>query len=219
MDWATFYLVCFAVGLALSFLSLAGGFGHFHFLSRWHVPHFLGHHATASHTGGPAQVHVHGPAARGHGVSFFNFSSLMAFLAWFGGTGYLLTRYSTLWGALAFGLALASGTAGATIVFLFLVKVLLAHESNLNPDDFELIGVLGALNAAIRPGGTGEIIFSQGGARRAMAARSEAGEAIPKGTEVVVTSHRKGIAYVKRWSEIAGEDDTRLPAGESKVVG
>ncbi len=37
-----------------------------------------------------------GPEREAGKVSFFNISSLMAFLAWFGGTGYLLTRYSNL---------------------------------------------------------------------------------------------------------------------------
>jgi len=36
--------------------------------------------------------------------------------------------------------------------------------------------------------------------------RSENRSAIGKGTEVVVTGYEKGIAYVRLWSEISGED-------------
>jgi hypothetical protein len=36
-------------------------------------------------------------------------------------------------------------------------------------------------------------------------ARSDDGSAVAKGTEVVVTRYDKGIAYVRLWSEMAGE--------------
>ena len=124
MTWATFYLVCFVMGFALSLISLFGGFGDtlFHeIFPSLHIDHAgLGDGSldSAEGHGGTAGVHA----------SPFNFSTLMAFLAWFGGTGYLLTRYSGLWAVLALGLAILGGLAGAAIVFWFLVKVLLANE-------------------------------------------------------------------------------------------
>ena len=36
-------------------------------------------------------------------LSKFNFSTITAFLAWFGGTGYLLQRYTILWTLVASG--------------------------------------------------------------------------------------------------------------------
>jgi hypothetical protein len=65
--------------------------------------------------------------------------------------------------------------------------------------------MLGKVNVTIRPGGTGEIVFSQGGTRHAAGARSEDGKAFPKGTEVVITRYERGIAYVRSWEEMAGE--------------
>jgi serine/threonine protein kinase len=47
------------------------------------------------------------------------------------------------------------------------------------------------------------MIFSQEGSRRSAAARSENGSEIPLDTEVVVTRYEKGIAYVKRWDDLA----------------
>jgi hypothetical protein len=203
MSWETFYLICFLVGLALSVLSLLAGIGKIHMFSRWHVPGVSAHHA-------PSGVHVHAGGGRlatrgAQHVSFFNFSSIMAFFAWFGGTGYLLTRYSNLWVVLAFGVAMASGLVAAAIVSLFLIKVLLAHDSALDPADFDVVGVLGTLSVGIREGGTGEVIFSQCGSRHVIGARSENGRAIARGTEVVVTRYDKGIAYVRGWEEMAGE--------------
>jgi hypothetical protein len=218
MTWATFYLVCFVVGLVFSLLSAAGSAGRFHLPARWHVPHFFGHSAAprvvihthvhgavGGHAGGLAAAARAGGAARGGQVSFFNISSLMAFLAWFGGTGYLLTRYSNLWIGTTFIAALAGGLLAATAVFLFLVRVLLAHESELDPADFDRTGALGKVNVGIRAGGTGEIVFSQAGSRHTAGARSEDGKMIPKGTEVIITRCEKGIAYVRRYDEMAGE--------------
>jgi hypothetical protein len=63
--------------------------------------------------------------------------------------------------------------------------------------------VLGRVSSSIRSRGTGEIIFIQDGARRASAARSERGEPLSVGEEVIVTRYEQGIAYVRRWDEVA----------------
>jgi hypothetical protein len=41
--------------------------------------------------------------------------------------------------------------------------------------------------------------------RRVAGARSEAGRAIAKGTEVIVTRYERGIAYVSTWDELKEE--------------
>jgi membrane protein implicated in regulation of membrane protease activity len=182
MSWEGFYFGCFLVGFLFSVLSFLAGSGHLHL----HLP-----------GGAHGQVGGKGPQ------SPVNVGTIAAFLAWFGGTGYLLTRYSNVWALLALGLAVLSGLAGAAAVFWFLVKVLMADEQELDPADYDMIGALGRVSSTVRVGGTGEMIFSQAGARRAASIRSESGEAIAKGVEVVVTRFEKGIAYVRRWEEIS----------------
>jgi membrane protein implicated in regulation of membrane protease activity len=227
MTWANFYLICFALGFAFSLLSFVlGGFHwhlphglgepHVHFIPHTHaIPHFhVGHAGHGIAHAGAAKA---GTAAPGH-VSPFNPVTIAAFLAWFGGTGFLLTRFSTVWFLTGLGIAVLSGAVGAVIVLLFLTRVLMSEEEDLDPADFEMVGVLGRLSMPIRQGGTGELIYSQAGTRRTCGARAEEACAIPKGTEVVVTRYEKGIAYVRRWSEMAGEDaavDTKPAGGES----
>lgn len=216
MTWSDFYLICFAIGFCFSFFSfIFGG----HRMGRLHLPHFHGHagaHFPVAH--GPL---VHGPGApvagvartagtrvaHGSGVSPLNPPSIAAFLAWFGGAGYLLARFSALWVGLALTLSVVAGLIGGTIIFLFLSKVLMSDQEFLDPADFYMVGVLGKLSMPIREGGTGELIYSQAGTRRVSGARSEDGSAIEKGTEVVVTGYEKGIAYVRPWSQLAGELD------------
>jgi membrane protein implicated in regulation of membrane protease activity len=180
MSLESFYFGCFAIGFFFSLISFVGGF--------LHVP----------------GLHFHGTHGSGGGQnSPVNFGTIAAFLAWFGATGYLLTRYSSIWALFAFGIASVSGLGGAAAVFWFLVKVLLADEKELDPADYDMIGVLGQVSSTVHAGGTGEMIFSQNGARRAAAIRGENGEAIAKGVEVVVTRFEKGIAYVHRWEELS----------------
>lgn len=209
MTWADFYLICFAVGFLLSAISfIAGGL-------RWHLhlPHFphSGAHVAVGHTP-VAQSHVgNGTAAhagRQAPVSPFNFITLTAFLAWFGGAGFLITRFSSIWFALGLLIAMAAGLFGAAIVFLFFTRVLISHEENMDAADYEMVGVLGRISMPIRENGTGEIIYSQAGTRRTCGARSENGSAIEKGEEIVVTRYDKGIAYVQLWEEMSNEELT-----------
>lgn len=217
MTWSDFYLICFAVGFCFSFFSFIFGGSHF---GKLHLPHFHGHaHLPAAHgpvgNGGAASGQASAPQGDGnvahvhHGatVSPFNPPSIAAFLAWFGGAGYLLTRFSGVWGGLILSLSVLSGLVGGAIIFFFLTKVLMSDEECLDPADFEMVGVLGKLSVPIRQGGTGELIYSQMGTRRVCGARSDNGNAIAKGTEVVVTRYEKGIAYVRLWSELSGELD------------
>jgi membrane protein implicated in regulation of membrane protease activity len=207
MTWADFYLICFAVGFLLSAISfIAGGL-------RWHLhlPHFpdgVGHvdagHSPVAH--GNSGHGAHGHAAQDSPVSPFNFATLTAFLAWFGGTGFLITRFSSLWFALGLLISLAAGLFGAAIVFLFLTRVLISREENMDAADYEMVGVLGRISMPIREGGTGEMIYSQAGTRRTCGARSEHGVAIEKGAEVVITRYHKGLAYVRLWDEMNNED-------------
>jgi membrane protein implicated in regulation of membrane protease activity len=197
MTWADFYLVCFVVGFFLSAATFLIGGG------RVHLPHLpvLHFHAGAAHA--PASGIKTGLG--GGEFSPFNLITLTAFLAWFGGTGYLLARHSSLWFFTALALSLLSGTGGAAIIYLFLTHVLNLPGEELDAADFEMVGVLGKLSVRIREAGTGELVYSQGGTRRVCGARSEDGSAIPKATEVVVTRYQHGIAYVRPWSELAGE--------------
>ncbi|MGC2449149.1 MAG: hypothetical protein WA477_15985 [Candidatus Sulfotelmatobacter sp.] len=223
MTWSDFYLICFAIGFCFSFFSFVFGGSRF---GRLHLPHFHGHAGghlpvsqgpvtQGSSTGGHAPAAQAGGgnhAARGASVSPFNPPSIAAFLAWFGGAGYLLTRFSALWVGLALSLSVIAGLVGGTIIFLFLTKILMSDQEYLDPADFYMVGVLGKLSCPIREGGTGELIYSQMGTRRVCGARSEEGIAVAKGTEVVVTRYEKGIAYVRLWSEISGElDETNEP--------
>lgn len=178
-----FFLICFATGLVLSLLSFVGGFAHLH-LGKFHIGHSHG----PSHKGGPSAV---------------NAFTVLAFVTWFGGVGYLLTRSTVLHVAAVSLLAVIGGLIGAGLLWAALFRVLLPRERVLDDSDTEMAGVVARVSNNIRDGGgIGEIIFLQTGARRAAAARSEDGGAIERGVEVVVMRYERGVAYVRRWDEL-----------------
>lgn len=214
MNWENVYLICFGVGLVLSIVAALGGLAHFR-LGHAHVHSHvhLGHaHAGAGHAS------VHGSrVSNSHAaaVSPVNGFTLMAFLCWFGGTGYLLRHLSTLLAPIVLALSIVGGATGAWLILLFLTKVLLPHEHALTAEETETAGVLARVSSAIRPGGIGEVIFSQAGARRAAPARSEDGRPIEKESEVVVMRYERGVAYVRRWEELTGEVDSLAHENEN----
>jgi membrane protein implicated in regulation of membrane protease activity len=206
MSWTDFYWASLLVGLLLSFLSLVLGahhiqlprvFGHFHFGGHAHAGSLV------------PRVHVHGSGQNmgsGTEISPANFSSLVMFLAWFGGAGVLLRSVLHLNAVVALLGATLSGLFGAYLLYQFLRRFLLARDHTMRAADYALPGLLATVTLAIRPGGTGEISYAQGGTRKSSAARSESGGPVPLGTEVMVTHFEDGIAHVRPWSK--SEADT-----------
>jgi hypothetical protein len=191
MSWSDDYLFCFLVGATLSVFSFLAGAIHLHLPFNIHLPFH------ASHVG-----HAHG-ASHGGGahISWFNASTVLAFLAWFGGVGYLMTKYSHVEAFFIVAIATMAGLAAGWVVLRFLLKLVGPSDEPLRSEDRRVVGALGTISMTIRENGTGEIIFPLGGGRRCAGARSEDGKPIEKGAEVVIERYEKGIAYVKRWEE------------------
>jgi len=207
MTWTNLYLVCFLFGVLLSVTSWLLSVGGFHLHIHTHGAHGAHGHLAARGAAGRATA-VAGKGAGGHATTApapLNFSTLMAFLAWFGGAGYLLTRYSEVWPIAALFAAIGVGWAGAASVFWVMAHVLWSPEENLNPDDYDIVGLIGRVSSPIRSGGTGEILFQQAGARRVTGACSEDGSSIAKGVEVVITRYERGLAYVRTWADMAAD--------------
>jgi len=191
MTMETVYLIAFLFGIILSVLTVAGGFHHLH-IGRFHIGH-------AAHTHAGTNAH-----SASHGMSSINGFTVTAFLCWFGAAGYLLRHFSLLTGPLILSLAVLSGLGGAALIWAALFRVLLPRERVLTAEETAMPGVIGRVSGSIREnGGTGEIIFSQAGARRSTPARSEDGGVIQRGAEVVVVRYEHGIAYVRRFDELS----------------
>jgi len=196
----TFFLACFVFGLLFTVLSLALGSMHI----GGHFGHDLGH--------------GHGAQLEGHGdqLPLLNFSSLVGGLTWFGAAGYLLTRLGDWALPVAILGALAVGALGWYLVARF-VGLVLKGEVEMDPAVYRLEGTVGQLSISIPPGGTGEIIFQKAGSTRSESARAAASsQAIPRGTEVVITAYADGFATVQPWVEFLAERDSLTAPLEKK---
>jgi hypothetical protein len=194
------FLVLFLTGSALAVLSFVLGVGH----AAIHVPHVhvpgLPHpHAGAGHGGAPT---AHG----GGDLSVLNASTITAFVAWFGGGGYLLDTLTSLPAAAVVLGALGTGLAGAAVVAVALVRFLLpAQTAPLRAEDFRLEGTLAVARTPLAGARTGEVTYSRGGTLRCETARSADGGEIPRGAEVVILRCERGVAYVAPLDRLLAE--------------
>lgn len=205
------FVVCFLFGLTLSVISFLSGFEHVNVFD-----HIFHGHGGPGHTHGHA--HAHGGRTLGHAakgkVSPFNLAGLTMFVTWFGGGGAVLERTVAWPRPLIVALAVAIGMAGAWIVNGF-IGIFVRAESQA--PRISMVGTIARVTLSIREGGgTGEIVYTVGGARQVAGARSEGGRPIDRGTEVVVTRHERGIAYVSTWDELTagGLDAVRSEAAD-----
>lgn len=188
MDWLqALFLGTFSFGALATVASAALGFGHLGF----------GHHS----------MHLPGFHA-GHGVhpGLFNLTAVFAFLAWFGGVGYLALTGWELAAGFAFGVAVLAGVFGYAVIYLFFVRVLLPADRSMDPADYQYVGTVAQVTAPIRAGRTGEIRYVKGGVRHSEGARSADGAELLRGTEVVIARYERGIAYVQTWEAFVRED-------------
>ena len=94
MNWPQIFLGCFVIGFVLSVMSFAFGIIDMHVHFPWET-HF--------HVG-----HVESPHL--HGMGPINFATVMAFLAWFGGSGPALNSDRAIDAALQTPLAADSAS-------------------------------------------------------------------------------------------------------------
>lgn len=196
---ASLFLGCFAFGLIFTVASfLLGTFGSGHL----HVPHF--HGLLGGHGG-----HVHGGGGHSSGASLspFNVSTISAFLTWFGGAGYLLTRYSGLTAVAVVAFSGAAGIVGGGIIFVTLGRYVLPRLTEMRAEDYQVAGTVARVSSTIQAGGAGEIVYTLAGTLRADGARSVTGEPLERGTDVVILRVERGIAYVERWDSYARRNE------------
>jgi membrane protein implicated in regulation of membrane protease activity len=140
-----------------------------------------------------------------------NVSTILAFVAWFGGVGYLARNGLGAAAFVSLVIAVVGGLAGGAFIWWVLRK-LKQSEQVLDPRDFELPGTLARVTSGIRVDGVGEIVYEQQGVRQVSAARSQDGKAIPRGTEVVVLETAGGIAFVRTFDDVLEEVRAPEPA-------
>ena len=210
MEWlSTLFLGAFFFGLIFSVASLLLGFGQ-------HGLHFDGHqvdlHGGMTHAHSvPATAHVDASHATGESsaVSPWTITGMTAFVAWFGGVGYLALTEFQVAAWLSLLLAALAGAGGWRLIYL-VFRGLARSERVMDPADYRMEGTVARVSGAIGDGRIGEIQFAKGGVRRSAGARSVDNSTLPRDAEVVIVRYERGIAYVQPWREFVEEG---APAG------
>ena len=203
------YLGAFLFGLLFSALSLLLGAGHLGGHGPHHGPGPAGLHG---HVGHPAHGgHATGSTGSHHGagewtlLGALNLGSVLAFLAWFGGIG-LLTHHPLGLGSVgSVAAGVVGGAVAAIAVYVFMMRVVLPNDRALDPADYRLPGTIARVSSTIRAGGTGEVVYEQGGTRQVAAARSADGQLLARGVEVVILGCERGIVRVEPWAAFVGD--------------
>lgn len=144
--------------------------------------------------------------ADGHFSGLFNVSSILAFITWFGGIGYIARNGLGLWSWLSILIGILGGLAGGAAISWFMINVLRKNSQELDPKDWDQVGVIGRVTSSIRPSGFGEIVYEQNGIRQVATARAEGDRAIPRDTEVVVLRVERGAVIVAPFDELLAGD-------------
>lgn len=166
---------------------------------------------------GHADIHFGGHDA-GHedavgldGPGLLNMPTIMAFLTWFGGAGYIFTRSLGLAAIFAVPMAIVSGLTGGGIMFVLLARLLWPMMSKpMSRSDYRLPGTSAKVVSPIRAAGVGEIVYTKNGSRFTSGARSVNEQPIVKGSEVVILKYERGIAYVQPVDELLGENEGEI---------
>lgn len=186
----TIYLGMFLFGLAFTVLSFLLGFAE----AELPTPDFL-------------EVDLGVSEAA---LSPWNVSTILAFLTWFGGIGYLLAVQTSFAGVVILALAVLGGLFGAAVVFLAIVRLLLPGQTPpLRAEDFRLEGTLARVTIPMGGARTGEVVYNKHGTTRSEGARSVDGSPLQRDTEVVVMRFEKGIAYVEPLDKLLAERPAR----------
>jgi membrane protein implicated in regulation of membrane protease activity len=146
---------------------------------------------------GIADLGAHHAHADDTGPLPVNPGAFLVFLSWLGGVGFVLRRAADWPLVAALPVATLLGIGVASVVQRALRKLSNPEGSVLKPEHYRLPGTLGHVSSSIRAGGTGEVIYEQGGVRQVVAARASGAQELPRGTEVVVLSVDRGIATVQ----------------------
>ena len=169
IDIVTVFIVCFWVGLLLL---LSGG--------------FHGH-------GFSGQMHVGGDAG---GAGFVPILPLMVFVTAWGGTGYILTRFS---GMYILAVVLTSTLIAlllSCLIYVGLARVMRRYDNSMNEMDYEQAGQLGYISIPAEAGAIGEMKYVLDGTTRSIGVRAETGQHFAKGDRVVILRVDRGMAVV-----------------------
>ncbi|WP_438432702.1 hypothetical protein [Gorillibacterium sp. sgz500922] len=140
--------------------------------------------------------HLHAGGGDAGGPGFVPILPLMVFVTVWGGTGYALTRFSSM----SMPSVLLSCTAVALLLgcllYAVLARLMRRYDNSMNELEYDPTGHLGYISIAAADGSVGEMKYVLHGTMRSMGVRAEPGQQLAKGDKVIILRVDKGMAAV-----------------------
>ena len=95
----------------------------------------------------------------GGGLIQINLSVILAFVAWFGGVGFLARNAGGWPLPLALVVAVAGGVLGAFVAGRLTAAFVSPKAAVLDPADYRLPGTIARVTSSIRENGVGEVVY------------------------------------------------------------
>ncbi|MGL5514076.1 MAG: NfeD family protein [Sporomusa sp.] len=122
----------------------------------------------------------------------------------FGGSGLLLTYYSSFAKVEIAVLAAAIAVALSSLTYFMYVKPMRDCENSTGFFNADLIGRTGEVTVPIPVNGFGEVLIRIGAGNTNQTAASQEQEELPAGTQIVVAQIKEGVLYVYRDNQQSG---------------
>ncbi|WP_090714308.1 hypothetical protein [Paenibacillus typhae] len=132
--------------------------------------------------------------AGGHG--FVPLLPLIVSVTVWGGTGYVLVRFSGMNLPSAILICTVIALLPGCLLYAVLIRMMTRYDSSMNESDYDLAGQLGYISIAAEDGTAGEMKYVLHGTMRSIGVRAEAGQELAKGDRVIILKVVKGMAEV-----------------------
>lgn len=130
------------------------------------------------------------------GPGFAPILPLMVFVTVWGGTGYVLTRFSGMNMLAVLLICTVVALLVGCLMYALLARVMIRYDSSMNEMDYDPSGQLGYISIPALDGAVGEMKYVLHGTMRSIGVRADAGQQLAKGDRVIILKVDKGMAAV-----------------------
>ncbi len=121
---------------------------------------------------------------------------LMVFVTVWGGTGYVLTRFTGMNLLAVVLICTVVALLLGSLMYAVLARVMTRYDSSMNEMDYEQVGQLGYISIPAVDEAVGEMKYVLHGTMRSIGVRAETGQQLAKGDRVIILKVDKGMATV-----------------------
>ncbi|WP_156830205.1 hypothetical protein [Paenibacillus sp. HW567] len=140
--------------------------------------------------------HLHAGGGDAGGPGFVPILPLMVFVTVWGGTGYVLSRFSGMNMLAVVLICTVVALLLGCLIYGVLARVMTRYDSSMNELDYEQVGQLGYISISAVDGAVGEMKYVLHGTMRSIGVRAETGQRLAKGDRVIILKVDKGMATV-----------------------